>query len=118
VLDIFSIPCHVLREVTGVFVTKRAQRLGALWPFSVRNGSFRDFSSEERRCTGVATGTVKWFDDRKGYGFIAGEDGKDIFVHFSAIEGEGFKSLAEGEAVTYDVENGPKGPAAINVKKL
>jgi cold shock protein len=62
-------------------------------------------------------GTVKWFKDDKGYGFIAGEDGVEVFVHFSAIQGEGFKSLAEGEKVTYDVQQGPKGLQAANVRK-
>ena len=65
----------------------------------------------------MAKGTVKWFNDSKGFGFIVGEDGKDIFVHYSSIQGEGFKSLAEGERVSYEVENGPKGLKAINVHK-
>jgi CspA family cold shock protein len=60
---------------------------------------------------------VKWFNDAKGYGFIAQDDGPDVFVHFSSIVGEGFKSLAEGERVTFDVTQGQKGPQAANVVK-
>ncbi len=64
----------------------------------------------------MATGTVKWFNDSKGYGFIAPSDGSDdIFVHFNAIQASGFKSLSEGQQVTYEVENGPKGLSATNV---
>ena len=63
-------------------------------------------------------GKVKWFNDQKGYGFITMEDGKDIFVHFSAIQGEGFKSLKEEDEVEYDVTQGPKGPQAVNVKVI
>jgi cold shock protein len=62
-------------------------------------------------------GSVKWFDDRKGYGFIAREGGKDIFVHFSAIQGAGFKTLSEGEDVEFEIVNGPKGEQATNVQK-
>ena len=66
----------------------------------------------------MAEGTVKWFSDQKGYGFIEQEDGEDIFVHHSAIDMPGFKSLAEGDRVSFDVVQGQKGPAAENVKKL
>lgn len=63
-------------------------------------------------------GSVKWFNAEKGYGFIAGEDGKEAFVHFSAIQGEGFRSLEAGQAVTYEITDGPKGMQAVNVCKL
>ena len=63
----------------------------------------------------MANGIVKWFNDRKGYGFIEQEDGPDVFVHHSGIKGAGFKSLYEGDRVTFDIEQGQKGPAAVNV---
>jgi len=67
----------------------------------------------------MATGTVKWFSDEKGFGFITPDDsGKDLFVHHTAIQGEGYRSLAEGAKVSYEAEQGPKGPQAQNVRAL
>ena len=63
----------------------------------------------------MVNGTVKWFNSSKGYGFIEQEDGPDVFVHHTGISGSGFKSLYEGDNVTFDIEQGPKGPAAVNV---
>lgn len=65
----------------------------------------------------METGTVKWFNAEKGYGFITGEDGNDVFVHFSAIQEDGFKTLEEGQTVNFDIEEGQRGPQATNVVK-
>jgi CspA family cold shock protein len=66
----------------------------------------------------MVKGNVKWFNATKGYGFISQEGGKDVFVHFSAIQGDGFKTLDEGQAVEFEITDGPKGPQAVNVTKL
>jgi len=66
----------------------------------------------------VNTGTVKWFNEAKGFGFIAQSEGDDVFVHYSAIEGDGFKSLMDGDRVEFEVTNGPKGLSAKNVRKI
>ncbi len=66
----------------------------------------------------MSKGTVKWFNESKGFGFISREDGDDVFVHHTAIQGNGFKTLAEGQEVSFDVDKGPKGLRAINVQTL
>ena len=66
----------------------------------------------------MPTGSVKWFNEAKGFGFIASEDGADVFVHYSSLQGDGFKTLAEFDDVSFDIEDGPKGPKAVNVVKL
>jgi CspA family cold shock protein len=72
------------------------------------------FQKEEQQ---MSNGSVKWFNDAKGYGFITSDEGSDVFVHFSAIQGDGFRSLAEGDTVSFDIEKGPKGLQAVNVVK-
>ena len=66
----------------------------------------------------MSEGKVKWFNENKGFGFIAKDEGGDVFVHFNAIQASGFKTLQEGASVSFDIENGPKGPSAVNVKSL
>jgi CspA family cold shock protein len=66
----------------------------------------------------MATGKVKWFNERKGFGFIENDEGGDVFVHYSAIQDEGFKTLLEGQRVSFEIQQGNKGPAAANVKPL
>jgi CspA family cold shock protein len=73
---------------------------------------------KEKEVKEMAQGTVKWFNDSKGFGFITSENGSDVFVHHTSIQGNGFKSLAEGDKVSFDTEKGPKGDKAINVVKL
>ena len=66
----------------------------------------------------MASGTIKWFSEKKGYGFIESDEGDDVFVHHTGIQGAGFKILKEGERVTFDIEQGAKGPKAVNVTKV
>jgi len=70
---------------------------------------------KERRCFSMNKGTVKWFNETKGFGFLSQEDGDDVFVHYSSIQSSGFKSLTEGQSVQFDVQDGPKGLQAVNV---
>jgi len=74
--------------------------------------------SQGRRETAMTTGTVKWFNPEKGFGFITPEDGPDVFVHFSAIQGAGYRNLEENQKVEFDVSQGPKGPQASNVRPI
>ena len=80
-------------------------------------GHHRGCTPQRKRSLEMAQGTVKWFNDAKGFGFISQENGEDVFVHFSAVQAQGFKSLAEGDKVEFDVTRGPKGLQAANVRK-
>src|SRR5215203_3577095 len=109
-------PGHVL----AIFFGSREAGPGARrprWPVRCRHVStaIHQGASPVTRSTEVASGTVKWFNEAKGFGFISQEGGEDVFVHFSTIQGNGFKTLAEGERVTFDVVKGPKGLQAANV---
>jgi cold shock protein len=82
-----------------------------------KNSSLNMFQKDVGRCFYMATGTVKWFNEAKGFGFITPEDGsKDLFVHFSNIQSEGYKTLADGASVTFEAREGQKGPEATNVQ--
>jgi CspA family cold shock protein len=82
----------------------------------MRNLRLNEFARKEG--TRMATGTVKWFNSDKGYGFIRQDGGEDVFVHYSSITGDGYKSLEEGQQVSFDITAGRKGPQATNVVKL
>jgi CspA family cold shock protein len=87
---------------------------GGLFPSVIVEIRLRNFS----RRVNVMEGKVKWFNEQKGFGFIEKDEGGDVFVHHSAIQSDGFKTLQEGQRVSFDVQQGPKGPAAANVKPL
>ncbi len=100
-------------KACAVFLWREVPRGRDLAPGSPRG------SSDERRERNVRSkGTVKWFNDAKGYGFIAQPDGPDVFVHYSAIQGNGFKTLSEGQEVEFDIVEGPKGKQAANVVRV
>jgi len=82
-----------------------------------RQGNILGENYREEEVSVLANGTVKWFNDKKGYGFINEDQGRDIFVHFSAIDMQGFKTLSEGDMVMFDVEESDRGPEAKNVRK-
>jgi cold shock protein len=83
-----------------------------------KSAIFRKNQKQQEKEKFMVNGTVKWFNDSKGFGFIEQENGQDVFVHFSAITGDGFKSLAEGDSVTFEVTKGPKGLQAANVSRV
>jgi cold shock protein len=93
---------------------KQGQKWFCFFLFEGREESQFNHREEERMPEGV----VKWFNEKKGFGFIKKEDGQDVFVHYSAIKGQGFKSLGEGDRVRFEVQQGAKGPAAADVEKL
>jgi cold shock protein len=106
-------------EIKAPAGTKHHVQTGFLLPAHTGNKSYSLFYA--RRLTAMAervTGTVKWFNASKGYGFLAREGGPDVFVHFSAIQTEGFKTLNEGQQVEFEIEQGPKGLQAANVKAI
>jgi len=115
-LTFFFILCNTICEVSEVklYTASRTLDFAALIPL-FRNLRFLNYQG------GVAVmvkGTVKWFNESKGFGFITKEDGGDVFVHYSAIQGNGFKTLTEGQAVSFEVVDGPKGPKAENITKI
>lgn len=100
-----------------VFVEYEVTKIFNFVAFFYWSGLLR-FQFIKKEVKEMKQGTVKWFNDSKGFGFITSEDGSDAFVHHTSIQGDGFKSLAEGDSVSFDTEAGPKGPKAINVVRL
>jgi CspA family cold shock protein len=112
--EFMRILSHEVWEVFCRANRKDSKLCGFFYAAHFRNLRFH--KKEEARH--MSKGTVKWFNDSKGFGFITKEDGGDVFVHFSDIQGEGFKSLSEGQEVTFEVVDSPKGPKAANVVKV
>ncbi len=107
----YLVGCYVVQYI---FVYIKATRFPILWPFLF----FLPFYYLKGVIFSMAKGTLKWFNDSKGFGFISQENGDDVFVHHTAIQSEGFKSLSEGEQVEFEVEQGEKGSKASNVVKI
>jgi len=108
---------YASNRILEVFVVDEATRIFDLCGLFCCMDLLR-FQFIDKEVITMNQGTVKWFNDSKGFGFISCEDGSDAFVHHTSIQGDGFKSLAEGDSVSFDTEEGPKGPKAINVVKL
>lgn len=117
---------YMLAAVTGknatvlVSVARPARRSAeeVAGPLTFQTCSFPPDENQEKERKRMPQGTVKWFNPEKGYGFIRRDDGEDVFVHYSAIQGEGFRSLEEGQRVEFEVTEGKKGPQAANVTKV
>jgi len=108
--------CNNYREVSEVFVVRSAAKTFDFAAFFTAgfSGFNKSFSGGK---SSMQKGKVKWFNETKGYGFITREDGVDVFVHYSEIQANGFKTLAEGQEVNFEVADGPKGPKAVSVTK-